>query len=117
MKAAKDQKDNSLYSSGMSGDGYSRCSSSSSVQVNQHTGHMNDGRLVNFKRGPTVGNHDQHTSQKKVPPTASVPSTKISNPDKINYGSQHRGSGMKEVKKPGSESKIDYGRGPTKGNE
>jgi hypothetical protein len=48
MKAAKDQKNNSLYSDGMSGDGYSRCPSSSSVQVNAHTGHLNDGRLVNF---------------------------------------------------------------------
>jgi len=116
MKAAKDQKNNSLYSAGMSGDGYSRCSSSSSVQVNQHTGHLNDGRLVNFKRGPTVGNHDQHT-QSKVPPTSSVPKTKINNPDYINGGSQYRGSGMKDVKKPGAEAKINYGRGPTKGNE
>lgn len=114
MKRAKDQNSSLSY---MSGDGYSRCSDASYEQVNQHTGHMNDGRLVNFKRGPTVGNSDTTSHKSKRPPVAGVPSTKISNPDNINYGSQHRGSGMKEVKKPGAESKINYGRGPTKGNE
>jgi len=40
---------------------------SSKYQTNQWSGHMNDGRLVNKGRGPTVGNQD-HAAMKVGPP-------------------------------------------------
>lgn len=98
----------------MGGKGYSRGTDASKEQVNHYTGHLNDGRLVNKGRGPTVGNK----GSKSVPNVASVPSsTKIKNPDYINGGAQVRNpSGTKEFPKRGKES-FNYGRGPTKGNE
>ena len=50
-----------------------------SLMTNHHTGYMNDGREVNFGRGPVGG--------------GSTPSTRISNPDKINCGAQVRTPG------------------------
>ena len=103
---------------GAASPGYSR-NNSGKVQVNHHTGHMNDGRLVNFGRGPTKGNQDYDAGQgsHREPPTSGVPSsTKIKNPDYINGGAQVRTpGGTKEFPKRGKES-FNYGRGPTKGN-
>lgn len=111
---------------GAASPGFSR-NNSGKVQVNQHTGHMNDGRLVNFGRGPTKGNQDYNAGQGKhrEPPTASVPSsTKIKNPDYINGGAQVRTPGgtrdwtpSKGQNYKGNPNSINVGRGPTKGNE
>ena len=107
-------KDSGLAFNGQGGAGYSRGTDASKEQVNHWSGHLNDGRLVNKGRGPTVGNK----GTKSVPSVAQVPSsTKIKNPDYINGGSQVRTpGGTKEFPKRGKES-FNYGRGPTKGNE
>jgi hypothetical protein len=97
---------------GFSGPGFSR-NNSAKVLVNQHTGYMNDGRLVNKGRGPTVGNK----GTKSTPGTSSMPSCDpghdmfkgSANPQVRNPG------GTTAMPKVGKES-FNYGRGPTKGN-
>lgn len=106
----------------MGGEGYSRNSVANKKQVNQWSGHLNDGRTVNFGRGPTKGNdgtcgHAGYEHKGKKPMTSSVPSTNVKNVDSINVGSQFRGAGGTTVKKPGADAKINVGRGPTKGVE
>ena len=112
-------KDSSL--SYMGGSGYNR-NNSHSVEVNQHTGHLNDGRLVNKGRGPTVGNK----GTKSTPGTSSVPSLPAQGSvrDNINRGSQVRTPGGTRAWDPkceqnykGNADKINMGRGPTKGNQ
>lgn len=114
-------KENSgLAFNGQGGSGYSRSAKTTREQVNQWSGHLNDGREVNFGRGPTKGNQDYDARQGKhrEPPTRALPSsTKIKNPDYINGGAQYRGVGGTTVKCPTNYDKQNVGRGPTKGNE
>jgi hypothetical protein len=106
------------------------------VQVNKFTGYMNDGRLVNKGRGPTVGNTGcenpsrpgASTSVTKdpyhCPPVSAMPKLPAQGSvrDNINRGAQVRGSGMTAVKRPANPNAIrmgqsggpDYG-GTTKG--
>jgi len=103
-----------------SSEGFSR-NNSAKVLVNQHTGYMNDGRLVNKGRGPTVGNK----GTKSTPGTSSMPNV---NPGKEMF----MGSSNPQVRTPGgtrawdpkagqnykgNPNSINVGRGPTKGNE
>ena len=95
------------------------------LHVNRFTGYMNDGRLVNKGRGPTVGNHGcenpsragASTSVTKdpymCPPTSSLPGLpkQGSVRDNINRGSQVRGSGMTAVRKPSNPDSIRIGQG------
>jgi hypothetical protein len=111
--------------SNMNFDGMERIAPKHSTKymVNQHTGYMNDGRLVNKGRGPTVGN----TSNDKTPGTAGgVPSVPAQGSvrDNINRGSQVRTPGGTRTWDPkagqnykGDPDKINMGRGPTKGNQ
>ena len=78
---------------------------------------------ANYGRGPVKGNdgacHDPvsgSSNRGTYPYTRAVPSTKISNVDKIGGHAQFRGDSTVAVKKPGAEAKINVGRGPTKGN-
>jgi hypothetical protein len=107
-----------------SSDGFSR-NDSSKVLVNQHTGYMNDGRLVNKGRGPTVGNMGCGLEGPKTPPTSSVPALpkQGSVRDNINRGAQVRNPGGTRAFDPkagqnykGNPNSINMGRGPTKGN-
>jgi hypothetical protein len=96
-----------------SSDGFSR-NNSAKVLVNQHTGYMNDGRLVNKGRGPTVGNK----SSKSTPGTDSMPAH---NPGKDMVLGCHNPQvrtpgGTTAMPKVGRES-FNFGRGPTKGNQ
>jgi hypothetical protein len=103
---------------GAASPGFSR--GSDKYAKNQWSGHSNDGREVNFGRGPTKGNQDYDAMQgaHREPPTRALPANvKIKNPDYINGGAQVRGAGGTQVKKPGADSKINVGRGPTKGNQ
>jgi len=72
------------------------------MHTNTWSGHLNDGREVNFGRGPTRGNMGSGKpgqpgatksvtmdSYRDTPTTKTVPSTKI-NADRINAGSQVR---------------------------
>lgn len=81
------------------GEGFSR--GADKFAKNQHTGHSNDGREVNFGRGPTGG------------------STKVPAGKEITMGCHQpqvrNAGGTKEMPKTGKES-FNYGRGPTKGN-
>ena len=103
MKPAKDQSDRNKNFDGMESMAPSK---SSKYQTNTWSGHMNDGREVNFGRGPTKGNNGaQAPGQKgatksvtqdsyRAAPTDSLPaSVKIKNPDYINGGAQVRTPG------------------------
>lgn len=101
---------------GAASPGFSR--SSDKFAKNKWSGHSNDGRLVNFGRGPTTGNdgscHDPSggpsaTKDKyRATPTDPLPSQrKYKNPDYINGGSQYRGTGGTTVKKPSNIDKIN----------
>ena len=112
------QSDKNLDFNGMAGDGVNRAGNR--FAKNQYTGHSNDGREVNFGRGPTKGNQDYNAGQgaHREPPTRALPGNlKTKNVDAINGGAQFRGYGSKEVKKPTNIDKIDFSRGPTKGNQ
>lgn len=96
---------------------------------NQWSGHLNDGRDVNFGRGPTKGNdgscgHSGFKHEGKMPPTSAVPSLPAqgSARDNINRGTQQRGGGREFMPSAGQNFKgnadrINAGRGPTKGNQ
>lgn len=95
------------------------------LHVNRFTGYMNDGRLVNKGRGPTVGNHGCENTARpgasvsvtkdpyQCPPTSSLPAVpkQGSVRDNINRGAQVRGSGMTAVKKPSNPDSIRIGQG------
>ena len=107
--------------------GFSR-NNSGKIQVNHHTGHLNDGRLVNKGRGPTVGNKsDLDIGPKSPPTTKSLPNTKSASTSAyagtFNAGAQVRTPGGTRPFDPsatenyrGDYNRINLGRGPTKGN-
>ena len=90
------------------------------LHVNRFTGYMNDGRLVNRGRGPTVGNHGCENPSRPgasssvtrdpymCPPTSSMPKLPAQGSirDNINRGAQVRGSGMTTVRKPTNSDAI-----------
>ena len=90
------------------------------LHVNRFTGHMNDGRLVNKGRGPTVGNLGCEDASRpgasasvtrdpyQCPPVSGVPKLPAQGSvrDSINRGSQVRGSGMTTVRKPSNPDSI-----------
>jgi len=91
---------------GTSSEGYSR--HADKFAKNQHTGHSNDGREVNFGRGPTGG------------------STKVPNRGQETFkgSAQVRTPGGTRAFDPsatknykGNADSINVGRGPTKGNQ
>jgi len=95
---------------GMAGDGVNR--GKNRFAGNQWSGHSNDGRTVDFGRGPTKGNdgacHDPKTGAKSAtgaPTTGGAQSNT----------KQYRGVGGTAMPKTGKES-FNFGRGPTKGN-
>ena len=106
MKPAGTQTDKNMNFDGMESMAPSR---SSKYMTNHHTGHMNDGRLVNKGRGPTVAGH---TGDKTRGSTASVPALPAQGSvrDNINRGSQVRGSGSTTVKKPTNPDTIRVGQ-------
>jgi len=95
------------------------------LHVNKFTGYMNDGRLVNKGRGPTVGNHGCENTARagasasvtkdpyQCPPVTALPKLPAQGSirDNINRGAQHRGSGMTAVKKPSNPDSIRVGQG------
>jgi hypothetical protein len=113
---------------GAASPGYSR-NNSASVLVNHHTGTMNDGKLINKGRGPTVGNKSDDNSM--YPDAAVVPKLPAQGSvrDNINRGPQVRYSGGGRFPETrawdpkcgqnykGDADSINMGRGPTKGNQ
>ena len=100
--------------------GFSR-NNSGKIQVNHHTGHLNDGRLVNKGRGPTVGNKsDKDSTYPGAEPTPKLTPGK----DMFKGSPQVRTPGGTRSWDPksgqnykGNADKMNVGRGPTKGNE
>jgi len=121
MKPAGTQRDTNLNFDGMESMSPSR---SSKFAHNKWSGHSNDGRDVNFGRGPTVGNNGMCDTPRNLgasvtkdkgrrPDTSAVPSLPAQGSvrDNINRGHQVRGSGMTTVKKPGDPDSIRVGQG------
>jgi hypothetical protein len=103
MKNRSTQSDTNMDFDGMARTGTGRVNQK--MMTNQWSGHMNDGREVNFGRGPTRGNMGcgkpgqpgatksvTMDSYRDAPTTKTVPSTKI-NADRINAGAQVRTPG------------------------
>lgn len=105
---------------GAASPGFSR-NNSMKVEVNQHTGYMNDGRLVDKGRGPTVGNK----GTKSTPGTSSMPAHNpgkdmfmgSSNPQVRTPGGTRAFAPSKTQNYKGNIDSINVGRGPTKGNQ
>lgn len=119
MKSARDQRDG-LGFDGL--DASTPAKSSSKFAKNQWSGHLNDGRTVNYGRGPTKGNdgecgHSGFSHAGKKPPTAAVPAVPAqgSTRDNINRGHQVRGGGT--AMPATGKNMFNAGRGPTKGNQ
>ena len=88
---------------GFDAPGYSR-NNSGKVQVNKHTGTMNDGALINKGRGPTGGGTAMPTCGKEM----------FTGKSQVR---QAVGDGQTTaMPKVGKES-FNFGRGPTKGNQ
>ena len=70
------KQDKNLNFNGMAGDGVNR--TTNRLAKNQWSGRSNDGRLVNFGRGPTKGNQDYDAMQgaHREPPTRALPAIK-----------------------------------------
>jgi hypothetical protein len=97
--------------------------------TNHHTGTMNDGKLINKGRGPTVGNKSD--DDRTYPDARVVPTLpkQGSIRDNINRGPQVRYSGGGRFPETrtwdpsatqnykGNIDSINAGRGPTKGNQ
>jgi hypothetical protein len=90
---------------------------------NKWSGHSNDGREVNFGRGPTRGNDGTCDTPRNLaasvtrdtdrrPMTSPVPSLPAQGSvrDNINRGSQYRGEGGVMAKSPSNPDKIRVGQ-------
>lgn len=118
MKPAATQMDKGLGFDGAANE--TPAKRSRHLNHNQWSGHLNDGRDVNFGRGPTRGNdgscgHSGYADTGAKPPTAAVKG-RPSNMDAINMGAGPRGGG-RTVNTGGNHDRINVGRGPTKGNQ
>lgn len=120
MKAnSKTQGDMNLDFNGMAGDGVNR--GANKFAKNQWSGHSNDGRLVNFPRGPVVGNK----STKATPGTDSLPAFSAGkdmfpaskNPQVRTPGGTRAFDPAQGQNFKGNPDRINNGRGPTKGNQ
>lgn len=106
MKEASSQKATAGFdaATGTSSPGFSR--GTNKYAKNQHTGHSNDGREVNFGRGPTGGST-------KVPATSGGKgSAQVRTPGGTRAFDPKAGQNYK-----GNADSINVGRGPTKGNQ
>lgn len=124
MKAnSKTQSDMNLDFDGMAGNGVNR--GANRFAKNQWSGHSNDGRLVNFPRGPVKGNTDNTATTGKRPPASSMPAVKqgkdtfpaSANPQVRTPGGTRAWAPSAGQNYTGNPDKINVGRGPMKGNE
>lgn len=124
-QTAMNQRDDAYFAVGMDNGDHPSYKKLTAYSGNKHTGHSNDGRLVNMGRGPTVGNKGCDIEGPACPPYSSVPALpkQGSTRDSINRGSQVRTPGGTRAFDPkagqnyaGNADKINMGRGPTKGN-
>ena len=97
-------------------------------QLKKYSGNMQSAPAgspdsIRMGRGALKGNTNTLTAGPARPPTSSVPSTSLPNPDAINCGPQVRTPGGTRPFMPsagqnykGNADSINLGRGPTKGN-
>ena len=127
-QTASNQYDDALYADGMSNKDHPSYKALTKYAGNQHTGHSNDGRLVNMGRpaanlkgntGATANAGSKQPDCSQVPGLPAQGSTR----DSINRGAQVRTPGGTRPFDPkagqnysGNADKINFGRGPTKGN-
>ena len=122
---AGDQSDRTMTFNGMTN---APEVSKPNYNTNHWSGHLNDGRDVNFGRGPTRGNASsspirtnaggnptRDPQRMTVAEVAGVPATRAypKNSDSINYGSQQRGAGGTAVRKPSNPDMINPEKNPT----
>ena len=114
------QYDSADYADGMDNKDHPSYKALSKYSGNQHGGAAEG----NFCRGPTKGNMGCGIEGPLTPPTSPLPAKiKIDKPDYINGGHQVRTPGGTRPFNPsatenynGNYNKINFGRGPTKGN-
>lgn len=115
------QYDSADYAEGMDNKDHPSYKALSKFSGNQHGGAAEG----NFGRGPTVGNKGCGLEGPKRPPASAVPALpkQGSIRDNINRGKQERTPGGTRPFAPsatenytGDYNKINFGRGPTKGN-
>lgn len=123
MKESNSQKATPGFdaATGTSSPGFSR--GANKFAGNQHAGVQNPNALINKGRGPTVGNHSDDDST--YPDAARVPKSGLGK-------DLFKGSANPQVRTPGgtrafdpsagqnyrgNADKINFGRGPTKGNQ
>jgi hypothetical protein len=109
MKESNSQKAVPGYdaATGTSNPGYSR--HADKFAKNQHTGHSNDGRTVNFGRGPTGGGT-------KVPVAKEI-TMGCHQPQVRTPGGTRAFDPSATKNYKGNADSINVGRGPTKGNQ
>jgi hypothetical protein len=120
------QSDMNLDFAGMKGDGVNR--GANKFAGNQHAGVQNPNKMFNEKRGPTVGNKSDDDST--YPDAAVVPkftTGKEMFPGSANPQVRESGGGRFKGTRAfepamgqnykGNADKINFGRGPTKGNQ
>jgi hypothetical protein len=109
------------YAEGMDNKDHPSYKALSKYSGNQHGGAAEG----NFGRGPTVGNKGCDLEGPKTPPYSAVPSLPAQGSvrDNINRGKQERTPGGTRPFMPsatenytGDYNRINFGRGPTKGN-
>jgi hypothetical protein len=123
---SKTQSDMNLDFNGMAGNGVNR--GANKFAGNQHSGVQNPNKLFNNKRGPTVGNKSDDDST--YPDAAVVPKSGLGKdmfPGSANPQVRESGGGRFPGTRTwmpsagqnykGDENKINFGRGPTKGNQ
>ena len=115
------QYDSADYADGMDNKDHPSYKKLSKYSGNQHGGAAEG----NFGRGPTVGNKGCDIEGPACPPYSAVPTLpkQGSVRDNINRGKQERNPGGTRPFAPsatenynGNYNKINFGRGPTKGN-
>ena len=123
---SKTQSDMNLDFDGMAGNGVNR--GANKFAGNQHSGVQNPNKMFNNKRGPTVGNKSDDDST--YPDAAVVPKSGLGKdmfPGSANPQVRTSGGGRFPGTRPwmpsegqnykGNADKINFGRGPTKGNQ
>jgi hypothetical protein len=126
MKHSNTQSDMNLDFDGMKGNGVNR--GPNRFAGNQHSGVQNPNKLINNKRGPTVGNKSDDgptypdarvmpkiTPGKDMFPGSANPQVRSSGGGRFPETRTWMPSAGQNYK--GNPDKIDMGRGPTKGNQ
>ena len=108
-KPAGDQSDRTMTFNGMTNEPEV---AKPNYNTNHWSGHLNDGRDVNFGRGPVKGNGSKGPA---VPAVTGIPTERSlpKNVDSINYGTQQRGAGGTGVRKPSNPDMINPAKNPT----